>query len=129
MYTLAMDEAESAYEFYVSVHGRKKSKKDPELAELHEQAKALHDRISSYIQQSKGALLSRWIMKIPEDLCDTAAQVILAEVALDDEFQSYPRLKLLIAHWSAHELRLWTNKLKNRRLEAPVNPKPKKIKS
>ena len=38
--------------------------------------------------------------------------MVLSEAALDNELRDYPRLRLLIVHWAAHELRLWTNKLK-----------------
>jgi len=110
--TLAMDEAESAYEYYVSVHGRKHNKKDPGLASLQNQAKAFQGAVSEYMQGSKGEQLYRWIMALPDDLINGAAQMILAEVTMDENFIELRRLKLLVVQWSAHQLRLWTNNLK-----------------
>jgi len=111
--TLAMDEAESSYEYYLSVHGRKRNKKDPGLTTLHNQAKVFQNAVSEYMKDSKGEQLYRWIMALPDDLVNGAAQMILAEVTMDEAFMDLPRLKLLIVHWAANELRLWTNKLKN----------------
>jgi len=110
--TLAMDEAESAYEHCLAVHGRKRKEKEPGLASLQNHAKAFQSAVSEYIQGSKGQQLYRWIMGLPDDLVNGAAQIILAEVTMDEDFMAYRRLKLLIIQWAAHELGLWTNKLK-----------------
>jgi HEAT repeat protein/predicted MFS family arabinose efflux permease len=110
--TLALDEAESAYEYYVSVHGRKRKNKNANLTALNNHAKGIQPAVSDYFKNSKGAALNRWIMNLPEDLVKDKVQMILSETVLDDEFARYNRLRLLIVHWAAHELRLWTNKLK-----------------
>jgi len=110
--TLAMDEAESTYEHYLSVHGRKRAKKDPGLTSLQNQAKVFQSAVSEYMQSSKGEQLYRWIMDLPDDLVNGAVQMILAEITMDEDFMDYRRLKLLIVQWSAHQLRLWTNNLK-----------------
>ena len=109
---LAMDEAESAYEYYVSVHGRKRGKKAPALTALNRHAHALQGAVSDYMRQSNGSKLCRWILELPDELVHTIVQVVLSEAVLDDELISHTRLRLLIVHWAAHELRLWTNKLK-----------------
>jgi hypothetical protein len=113
--TLAMDEIESAFEYYMSVHGRKRSRKNSELAALDQQAKAFQPAASNYIQNNNGADLGRWVLLLPEDLVDTVVQNVLPEIILNDELVSYPRLRLLVVQWAAHELRLWTNKLKGER--------------
>jgi len=113
--TLAMDEVESAFEYYMSVHGRKRSRKNSELAALDQQAKAFQPAASNYIQNNNGADLGRWVLLLPEDLVDTVVQNVLPEIILNDELVSYPRLRLLVVQWAAHELRLWTNKLKGGR--------------
>jgi hypothetical protein len=110
--TLAMDEAESAYEYYISVHGRKRGSKDPALTSLHNQAKALQSAVSEYMQGSNREQIYRWIMGLPDDLVNGVAQMILAEIVMDEEYFDHRRLKLLIVQWASHELRLWTNKLK-----------------
>jgi hypothetical protein len=109
---LAMDEAESAYEYYVSVHGRKRGSKDPALISLHNHAKTLQSAVSEYIQGSNREQIYRWIMGLPDDLVNGIAQMILAEIVMDEEFSDHRRLKLLTVQWASHELRLWTNKLK-----------------
>ena len=111
---LAMDEVESAYEHYTSIHGRKRIKKDPDLQELQNQAKNFQCALTMYIKESKGKDLSRWILNLPDDCCDTIVQVVLSEIVLDDELHNLPRLSLLIIKWSAHTMRLLTNRLKNR---------------
>jgi hypothetical protein len=110
--TLAMDETESAYEYFVSVHGRKRGKKDDGLAALDSHAKNLQPAVSEYIKNSNGAELNRWIMGLPDYLVHAAVQMVLCEVVLDDDFVKHGRLQLLITLWAAHVLRLWTNKLK-----------------
>ena len=107
--TLALDEVESAYEYYVLVHGRKRRKKDDSLAA---HAKKLHSAVVDYIRNSSGSGLCRWIVELPENLVHASVQVILSETVLDEDFVKQGRLQLLIVHWAARELRLWTNKLK-----------------
>ena len=109
--TLALDEAEAAYELFMSVHGRKRSK-DPRMVALSQQAKALHTAASDFVRNSDGVALSRWILVLPDDLVHSIAQTVLSEAVLDDELINHRRLRLLIVHWAAHELRIWTNKLK-----------------
>jgi len=109
--TLAMDEAEAAYEYYVSVHGRKRNA-DPRIATLSRQAKIFQASASNFVRNSNGNELSRWILELPDELVHTIVQMVLSEAVLDDELINHRRLRLLITHWAAHELRLWTNKLK-----------------
>jgi len=111
--TLALDEAEAAYEHYMSAHGRKR-KKNPEIAALSQQAKIFHQAVSNYVKHNKGEELSRWIQELPGDLVHAIVQSIFSEIVLIEEYVEYPRLRLLIVHWAAHELRLWTKKLKEK---------------
>jgi MFS family permease len=114
--TLGMDEAESAFEFYhASLGGRKKDRKDPELALIAKHAKNIQAAVSSYIHDKNGVELSRWILELPgfaPDSKNSIAQIVLAEAALDDELSAHNRLRLLIVHWAAWELRVWTKRLK-----------------
>ena len=109
---LAMDEAESAYEYYVSVHGRKGKSKNPDVNNLSKHAKAFNSAVSEFIKSSDGSHLSRWLLELPNHLTHDVARIVLAEVVLDDDCDGLNRLKLLIVHWAAHELRRWTNELK-----------------
>jgi predicted MFS family arabinose efflux permease len=114
--TLAMDEAEAANEYYISVHGRKRhGKKESGLASLGRQAKAFQGAVSEYVRNSDGRQIYRCIMELPDDLVHGVVQMVLAESVLDDELMVHDRLKLLIVQWIAHELRIWTNKLKKER--------------
>ena len=111
--TLAMDEAEAACEFFNSVHGGwKGSRKKPALEFISKQARSLQGAAASYVRDLRGAALSRWILELPDDLTHAVVQVVLSEAVLDDELTNLGRLRLLVVHWAAHELRLWTNKLK-----------------
>ena len=123
---LAMDEAESAYEFFkTNLGGRKgterkgvmRNKKD-ELALLSQKAESIQSAVSSFVHDHKAPALARWILELPDhpfsrDPSFAIAQTIFPEVLLDDTMQSYQRLNLLIIHWAAIQLRNWTNRLKN----------------
>jgi MFS family permease len=112
---LAQDEAESAYENYVAIHGRKRSKMDFELEELNKQAKAFQNAVDAFVREFQGTPLARWILELPDELCHSTAQTVLSEAVVDDELRDFSRLRLLIVHWAARALRIWTNKLKNKR--------------
>lgn len=106
--TLAMDEAEAAGEFYSSSNGGWRSiRKKPALAESSRMTKALPGAVAAYVREGKSAPLSRWIMELPSDLCEPAVQLILSEAVLDDELYAYKRLRLLISHWAARQVRRW----------------------
>jgi MFS family permease len=114
--TLGIDEAESAYEYYKSIHGgahRGKQKK-AEAHKLAESAEALQNVVSAYMLRdvSGPAAFSRWILSLPRNVCDTAVQLILAEAVLEDEVNAYDRIRLLVTHWAARCLRIWANALK-----------------
>jgi hypothetical protein len=111
--TLAMDEAESSFEFYRSCLGNRRfyfRKKNPALIASH--AKNIQPAVSAYIREKNGAALSRWILELPDEQCPTTVKVVLAEAALDDDLCSLTRLQLLIVHWAAHVLRRWVLRLK-----------------
>jgi HEAT repeat protein len=107
--TLAMDEAESAFEYIKSNLG---SRRKPEFAIIVNHAKNIQAAVSAYVREKNGGSLSRWILELSEDLNHPIAQAVLAEAVLDDELSAQPRLQLLIVHWAAHKLRLWVNRLK-----------------
>jgi HEAT repeat protein len=107
--TLAQDEAEAAYEFYVSnQRGWKGKQKKSGIGS--KQAKALQGAVSAYMLELDGVPLSRWIMELPLKDEDTIAQIIMAESVLDDELSAYDRLRLLIVHWASHELRIFAKR-------------------
>jgi HEAT repeat protein len=116
--TLAMDEAEAAYEFFVSnLGGRKDSGKRHDLPLLAKQARNIQAAVSSLVYDNDGLPLSRWIMELPsypflEFPAFEVAQSIFPEVLLDDELISYKRLNLLISHWATYQIRIWTKRLK-----------------
>jgi hypothetical protein len=107
--TIAMDEAEAAYELFMSGHMGWKSRKagdtyaDGEIGG--KQAKALQPAVAAYMQESRGTLLAQWILALPGDLVPEVVRIVLSEIVLDDEFASYDRLKILIVYWAAHKLR------------------------
>ncbi|MDR2739605.1 MAG: MFS transporter [Treponema sp.] len=106
---IAMDEAEEAYELFMSGRkGRRASRKESEGRFTTKQAKALQPAVAAYMNESKGGPLAQWILELPQDLVQEVIRVVLTELVLDDEFSSYGRLKLLISHWAAHQLRILT---------------------
>jgi hypothetical protein len=117
--TLAQDEAESAFEFYNSNLGiRKRGRKNPELAAIAKHAKEIQAAVLAFMRDKNGAPLSRWILELPNGhdpdggSCYAIGQTVLAEAVLDDELASLNRLRLLIVHWAAFQLRTWTKRLK-----------------
>jgi hypothetical protein len=107
---LAMDEAESAQEFYKAAALKAGRKKPPTRLAKH--AELLPPAAAALFRENNGAPLSRWILELPGDLCHSVAQTVLSETLLDDELSALDRLRLLIVHWAAHELRLWTKRMK-----------------
>jgi hypothetical protein len=105
-HTLAMDEAEAAFESYTSSRKGRQKRKDP----LHKQAVNFQAAVSALMQHRNGAPLSRWILELPGELCNPTAQMVMAEALMDDELNSYDRFRLLGVNWAAHGLRLWTKK-------------------
>jgi hypothetical protein len=110
--TLALDEAEAAYEYYVSVHGRKRDR-EPARAGINRHAKDFQPSVLNYVNNSNGIPLARWILELPDELVHTVTRIVLSEILLDDEYLGFTRLRLLIVHWAAHELRLWARKQKD----------------
>jgi MFS family permease len=111
--TLAMDEAEAAFEFYHSNLGnRRKDRKNPELAYIAAHAKEIQAAASAFMRDKNGVPLSRWILELPDGICNRIDQTVLSEAILDDELAAHNRLRLLIVHWAAYQMRIWTKRLK-----------------
>jgi hypothetical protein len=110
---LAMDEAESAFEFYNSnLGGRKRDRKKPKLAHIAGHAKNIQAAASAFIREKNGVPLSRWILELPHSVCGGIDRNVLAEAVLDDELAAHNRLRLVIIHWAACLLRKWTGMFK-----------------
>jgi hypothetical protein len=110
--TLAMDEAESAFEFYKSVPGYRRDQQNPELKKLARLAESIQAAAGALTRNRDGVPLSRWILEIPGAYCDPAVQIILAETLLEPELNGLPRLQILIVYWAAHSLRRWIKKIR-----------------
>jgi HEAT repeat protein len=102
---LALDEAEAAYEFFNSSLGGKTN--NPEIAFAERQAKNILAAASAYINDQNGVPLSAWIAELPDDLCYAHIRPALSKATLDEELCNHDRLRLLIVHWAAQELRAW----------------------
>jgi len=112
--TLALDEAESAYEYYISVHGRKPHKKDA-LTALSNQAKNIQQTISEYARHYNGSDFNKWILELPDSLVQPVVQTVFSEAVLDSSFTNQHRLQLLLVCWATQKLRSWTDKMKRER--------------
>jgi hypothetical protein len=108
--TLAMDEAESALEYYNSVSSGKR--KNPKSADS-SAAENFETAVSKFIKEKNGAALARWIIDLPDEYCHggSVVKTALSEAVLDDELCVHNCLCLLIVHWAAHELRIWVSKM------------------
>jgi Na+/melibiose symporter-like transporter len=115
---LAMDEAEAAFEYFNSnLGGRRSGRKKHELPLLEKQAAGIQPAVLALMQNRDGSPLSRWIMGLPDfpfsaDPAFGVAQSVFSEFLLDNEIWSYQRIQLLIAHWAACQVRIWTKRLK-----------------
>ncbi|MDR1867758.1 MAG: MFS transporter [Treponema sp.] len=121
--TLALDEAESAVEWYRATHGRwNPFRKKAMFVRISEQTKTLVSAISAFLNDSNPTLFSQWIVSIPSEECNVAVQWIFSETVLDENLAHIPKLRLLICHWAAHTLRVWTQ-----RLAKPNHKNPKAL--
>jgi HEAT repeat protein len=110
--TLCADEAESAFEFYAASPGSKRRLgKKAEKSLLYKQARGLAPAVAAYAERGEGALISRWILELPDALSHPVSQAVLAEVVLDDEITVHARLRLLVSHWTAWKLRVWSKEV------------------
>ncbi|MDR2516376.1 MAG: MFS transporter [Spirochaetaceae bacterium] len=113
--TLALDEAESAFEYYHTMLGRPRGlfpaypRTDGPRAPLAGAAKNLNGAVAALMRDGDGAGLARWILELREGLVPAVIQTVLAEAVLDAELASYARLKLVIVQWAARQVRVWTN--------------------
>jgi hypothetical protein len=96
---IAMDEVEEACELFLSRRGRKSRRETGGITQ--KQAKALPEAVAAYVQDANGVPLSQWILDLGEGRVQDKVRLILSEVALDEEFASYNRLKLLVSCWAA----------------------------
>jgi MFS family permease len=109
--TLAMDEAESAFEFYhANLGGRRREPNNSELPLIAKHAKNIQRVVAEYVNSQNASPLARWILELPEGF--SIAGIVLSEAALDDDLSAHNRLRLLITHWAAYQLRMWTKRLK-----------------
>jgi HEAT repeat protein/MFS family permease len=120
---LALDEAEAAVAFYKSNLGwrrnigRDTGRKKNELPLLASKADSILAAVSSLEHKDDGSPLARWIQNLPgfafsDNPAFETAQVIFPEILIDDEMRSHKCLRLLIVHWAAYQIRVWTTKLK-----------------
>jgi hypothetical protein len=109
--TLALDEAESAYEYYVSVFGRKQHKKDA-LADLNKHAKGIQHAVSEYTRNYNGNDFRNWILEVPDSLVPSVVKTVFSDAVLDESYATQYRLQLLIVCWATQRLRVWTDKMK-----------------
>ncbi|MDR3174316.1 MAG: MFS transporter [Treponema sp.] len=108
--TLAMDQAEAAFEFYKSGLSRRRDHRNPQFIRISNHAKNIQAVIGAFVRNGDGRALSRWILEIPGKYSDPVVQTILAETVLESELSGLPRLQLLISFWAAHSLRRWIKK-------------------
>jgi hypothetical protein len=102
---LAQDEAEAAYELYAAARQKQGGGKKQESISL-QTARALQGAAGTFMKDSKGAALSRWILQLTLDGDHAFIQMVLSEAALDNDLVPYGRLRLLICQWASYQLRI-----------------------
>jgi hypothetical protein len=110
--TLAMDEVESAHEFYKNSSGNKRRQPNNESLQISQYADTIHKAVSEYMLKKNGTELSRWIFDFPDCNGGHIVRLVLSEAVLDDELSANDCLRLLISHWSAYQLRSWAARIK-----------------
>jgi hypothetical protein len=102
---LARDEAEAAYEFYLSQRGQvhKKAKSPRRLL-----AESLVAAACALVDKSApdGAPLSRWILSLPVDVVGQTTSLVLSSAVMDETLRSVDSFCLLIVLWAARKLRV-----------------------
>jgi hypothetical protein len=115
---LALDEAESAVAYYKSNIGRRKGgKRKTEWPLLDRQAGSIQAAVSALEHDGDGSTLSGWIQALPDfafsdDPAFKTAKVLFPEILVDDKMAPHKCLRLLIVHWAAYQIRVWTQRLK-----------------
>jgi hypothetical protein len=108
---LAMDETVSAVEYAGAMLRPVAKDKKAEPPAIRRLTAAFQGAVSEYIAGKDGALLYRWILELPDSAADTMTKVILSESVVDGELSAYSRLRLLVVHWAALELKQWAGTL------------------
>ena len=115
---LAADEAEAVFEFYqTNLGGKKAGRNRTELPLAAKQAKTIQAAVAAFFNNGDAAPLSRWILELParssaDDPAFDIARPLFAEAVLDSELVCHKRLRLLIVHWAAYQLRSWIKRLR-----------------
>ena len=114
-FTLGMDEAEAAYEFYKSTLDEKKKKSDVKISSA---AENFASAVSKFIKNNDGTELSQWISELPDNLYtdENIAKTVLSQAVIDTEINVHNRLRLLIIHWAAIQLCTWTKAAKDNKI-------------
>jgi hypothetical protein len=98
--SIAMDEAEAAYESFMSRRRGWKFRRETDGIAV-KRAKDLQTAVASYMQENTGVPLAQWILDLPDNRVQPVVRIVLSETVLDPEFASQNRLKLLISYWAA----------------------------
>jgi MFS family permease len=113
--TLAMDEAESAFEFVNKTLSKKKVLKEKESIVAY-YANNFQTVVGKYMKENNGEEFSSWILELPAEYSryTNYMKTILSEAILDEKLITYDCLRLLIIHNAAQELRIWAAMIKPR---------------
>ena len=104
--TLAMDEAEAASEFVKNALARKKEKTSVSLVKYF--TEKFHEAVNKFIKENNAEQISRWIQELPNEYSKVGSDIksVLARAVLDEYLIVHDRLRLLLVHWAAQELRI-----------------------
>ena len=110
--TLAIDEVESALEFFTT--NEKKILSKDNVSSLISHAGLFQKAVEKYLNDKDGTDMSHWILDIPNEFSKSryAIKSILSKAVLDKDLAVFNSLRLLIIHWAAQELRIWSATVK-----------------
>jgi hypothetical protein len=112
--TLGIDEAEAACENCLSVINARKKRENHLNSGITSFIELFQIASKEYMENKKGAGLSRWILEFPDEVFSGkgAVKTVLSEAVLDDELCALSCLRILIVQWAANELCVWAEKFK-----------------
>ena len=112
--TLGIDEAEAALEYCKSITAGKKREINKSGLEIFNRIDKFQTAVRDYMENNNGEELSRWILELPDEYCrgGSLTKTVISQAVLNEEYNSYICLHLLIVHWAAYELRILAAKIK-----------------
>jgi HEAT repeat protein len=105
--TLGLDEADATLEFCNTIIAAKRKGSKKSVLELSNLIENFQNFLNEYMKNKNGEELSQWILGLPDECFKNGiiAKHVLSETVMDNEYNTYNCLRLMISHWAAQKLR------------------------